>query len=103
MTTDPNRRIAEHEAAHCAAAIVLGFDPERAVVHLNDPDSPGHVSVPLGETDRERWRDVAKFVLAGRCVDPGHTPDWPPQKSSGSHDERILAAIVEGLRWTKAD
>jgi HK97 family phage prohead protease len=100
---DLNRRVAEHEAAHCAAAIVLGFDPERAVVHLNNPDATGHVDVPLGETDRNRWRDAAKFVLAARCFDPGEMPDWPPQKSSGSHDERILAAIVDGMGWTEAD
>jgi hypothetical protein len=89
----------EHESAHAAAAILLGFDLTEIRVDRPEANVRGRVLIRGGMV---RPRDFAQCVLAGPLLDASApTPRWP-LLDDGEGDERRLKEIVERLDYDRA-
>ena len=104
------RRLCEHEAGHCAAALIGGLDVREAwagdhdvTVEPSDPDqAAGHVLMAVDRDDPGEVREHAIAVLAGPMCDGA--PYWPPRwplLGPMTSDERQLAQDVEALALDK--
>ncbi len=85
--------IAAHEARHAAAALALDVPLVEAAVN---PDGGGYVLPDWDLGDRDRIRDHARMILAGRLGGRGWPPAWP-SKSATTRDERQAAVLADHL------
>jgi hypothetical protein len=98
MTTAEYEAVANHEAAHAAAAALLGVLPTRVQVGGLSAPSLGRVAFEHVDVDRPVARKHAQVLLAGWCGNNEDPPSWPPseQAPKGS-DERKLATLATYL------
>jgi hypothetical protein len=88
---------AKHEAAHCAALVMLGRSPKRVTADWPELGTAGLMEIAWGEEGitPESARDVALSILMGPRIEgkADWPPNWPPDMSA-SGDEGQLAACV---------
>jgi hypothetical protein len=111
LNTVLHRKLCEHEAGHCAAALIGGLDVREAwagvhdvTVEPSDPDqAAGHVLIAVDRNDPGEVREHAIAVLAGPLCDaaPNWPPRWPLSLAPTTHDERQLTQDVEDLGLDK--
>ena len=88
--------IAEHEARHAAAGLLLGMPVHSARADAVD-DRLGLVMLGPGPA-----RDWAVAVLVGYPFRDGWPPDWPQSSGDGRGDESLLADFVADVRLDRA-
>jgi hypothetical protein len=92
---------AKHEAAHCAALVMLGRLPVSVSADWPEAGSAGVMEIAWGEEgiSRESARDVAISILMGPLIEG--KADWPPRRPpdmSASGDEGQLGALARYLK-----
>jgi hypothetical protein len=103
MTTAGYQRVANHEAAHAAAAAVLDVVPTRVQVGGFPDATAGRVSFEHVDVDRSVARRYAQIMLAGWIGNDEDPPRWPldAQAPKGS-DERKLVTLASYLDLDRA-
>jgi hypothetical protein len=103
MTTAGYERVANHEAAHAAAAAVLDVVPTRVQVGGFPDSTAGRVSFDHVDVDRSVARRYAQIMLAGWIGNDQDPPRWPldAQAPKGS-DERKLVTLASYLDLDRA-
>jgi HK97 family phage prohead protease len=88
--------VAEHEARHAAAGLLLGLDLTKASA---DADGTGRVLPSwdrLDVGDPDIARKAATMIVVGPLGDDGWPPAYP-SKGAATKDERQLAVLAEHL------
>lgn len=94
-----NAATQNHEAAHAALAIAAaGWVPVEVRVDGPDPYTAGRCVA--------NWRDGEPdfgwlVAVLGGPLSQGHVIDWRPRDDADTADERVAAALVEGLGFER--
>ena len=86
-------RIADHEAAHATAALLLGL-PVLSVSVKPDATTNGRVAIRYADTDEDMHKRMS-VILSG-MVESGDTPQWP-LRTDRSTDEANLRQVADCL------
>jgi HK97 family phage prohead protease len=108
-----HRRLTEHEAAHCTAALLQNLPVAEACapfhrladLEAGDPDSrAGQVLIETRDGDDEHARKLAIALIAGPLEDSrvGWPPAWPLTLAPEDGDPADLVAIVKQLDLDRA-
>jgi HK97 family phage prohead protease len=102
-----HRRRAEHEAAHAAAAALLGLKVGRvsapylsaAEIQAGDPgDAAGSTLIMQpADDDREGWRSMAIAIAAPRLTQPGWPMRWPLTLAPAAGDQADFCDAIKRL------
>lgn len=101
------RKVAQHEAGHCAALLMLGHVPARVTADRPSTQLFGLMEHPWQNADelKPEWvRDLGIAILAGPLAEGKR--DWPPRwplEIGSPGDAGQLAACAKYLRWGRAE
>ena len=90
-----NEATRNHEAAHCALAVAAaGMVPEQVRADHPDFGIAGRCTANWRTHEPDtRWL----IAVLGGPLSGGEVIEWPPSEDAATGDERVAAALVEGL------